>query len=68
MTESIERCGWNVRRSTSHALNPDGPDLIRVGNGELGFYLPADLYDDLSDDDFVALCEAKRLHIESRPR
>jgi hypothetical protein len=49
-------------------LNPDGPDLIRVGNGELGFYLPADLYDDLSDDDFVALCEAKRLHIESRPR
>ena len=57
--ERTFRCGWRVVHS-SPALNPDAAPLVLVSNAEMRFYLPQDLYEDLDDGAFLALCETER--------
>lgn len=53
------RCGWNVSQSTR--VGDWGRALVRISSDEgLSFYLPQELYEDLDDEAFLALCKAKR--------
>lgn len=54
MGEATFRSGWRIERSAG-----DG-NLVLVGDGEIRFYLTRDLYDDLDDEAFLTLCDAKR--------
>lgn len=61
------RCGWNVHHGSS-VRSQEGLGLVRVSNSGIRFYLPLDLYGDLDDAAFLALCDAKRDAQQRRPK
>jgi hypothetical protein len=58
------RCGWQITRSDGYndptRIDLIRIDLIRISDGEIRFYLPQEMYSDLDDEAFLALCKAKR--------